>query len=231
MGLEPRERRGRVLAAVEADARLRRGRNRAARRAPGSVCCTRTTRLARESIEREPRAGRGDLRRRVPAAPQGRSLHPRALARLSGPQGTGRTGRAHRRHPPRHHRAETDRGGAARKPGAAHARVCRRPGRRLGLEHRNQRGRVLAALETDARLRRGRNRTAHQRLGAPGAPGRPAARRRGERQRRARRADLRSGIPAAAQGRPLRPRAVARISGPPRSPADRWFASSAPIST
>ena len=41
--------------------------------------------------------------------------------------------------------------------------------RRLGLEHRNQRGRVFAALEADARLCRGRNRTAHQRLGASGA--------------------------------------------------------------
>ena len=50
-------------------------------------------------------------------------------------------------------------------------------------------------------------------------PGRPAARRQAERERRARRRDLRRGVPAAPQGRPLRPRAVARISGSPRAAA------------
>ena len=44
--------------------------------------------------EREPRRGRHDLRRRVPAAPQGRPLRPRAVARLPRTARAWRTGRS-----------------------------------------------------------------------------------------------------------------------------------------
>ena len=76
----------------------------------------------------------------------------------------------------RHHRAQARRGGAARERRAADARLRRRAGRRLGLEPRNRRGRVLGALEADARLRRRGDRAARPRLGTPAASRRPAAR-------------------------------------------------------
>ena len=77
-----------------------------------------------------------------------------------------------------------------------------------------------------------RDRAARQRLGAAAASRRPGrARSRCNDERRARRADLRGRIPPAAQGRPLRPRAVARVSRCAASPADRSCASSARTST
>ena len=136
---------------------------------------------------------------------------------LADPPRRRRTGRAHRRHPSRHHRAQADRSGAARERGAADAGVRRRAGRHLGLEPRDQRGRLFVALEADARLRRRRDRAAHQRVGAARPSRRPGAGRPGARQRRPRPADLRGRVPAAAQGRTLRPRPVARVSGSPRS--------------
>jgi len=80
------------------------------------------------------------------------------------------TGRVvHRRHASRHHRTEAHRSGPPGEPGAAHAGIRRRARGRLGLEHRDQRGGVFVAVEADARLRRRRNRAAHQRVGASGA--------------------------------------------------------------
>ena len=79
-------------------------------------------------------AGPADLRRRVPAAPQGRPLHHRAHARPADSTAERRSDRAHRRHPSRHHRAQAHRDGAARERGAPDARVCRRAGGHLGLE-------------------------------------------------------------------------------------------------
>ena len=76
-------------------------------------------------------------------------------------------------------RAETGRSGAARERGTAEAGVRRRAGRRLGLEPRDRRGRVLVALERDARVRGRRDRTTRQRVGAAAAPGRYGAARAG----------------------------------------------------
>ena len=200
---------------MEADARLCRGRDRAARQRLGTPGPSRRP-VARRPRERQRGAGRtDDLRGGVPAPSQGRSLRPRALARLSGAPRAGRTGRPHRRHPSRSHGTKAGRSGAARERGTAQAGVCRRPGGRLGLEPGNRRGRVLVALERDARLRRRRNRTAHQRLGAAAPSRRCGERASGERERETGGVDLRRRVPPAAQGRSLRSRPLARVSGPP----------------
>ena len=114
-------------------------------------------------------------------------------------------------------RAQARRRRAARKRRAADAGLCRRAGRRLGLEPRDRRRRVLAALEADARLRRRRDRTARQRVGTAAAPRRHAAGAGSQRERRARRARVRGRVPAPPQGRPLRPGPLARLSGPARA--------------
>ena len=142
-----------LLRAVEGDARLRGRRDRAARQRLGAAAASRRPAARRSRCTTSVTRGGAELRRGVPPSPQGRPLRPRALARLSGPARARRAGRAHRRHPFRSDRAPARRSGAARERGAADAGVRRRAGRRLGLEPRNRRGRVLAAVEADARLR------------------------------------------------------------------------------
>ena len=93
-----------------------------------------------------------------------RQRHGRAIATR------GRSRRAG--HRARYHRAAAGRSRPPRKRRTADARRRRRAGRGLGLEPRNQRRRVLRAMEADARLLRRRNRAARQRLGTPGPPGR-----------------------------------------------------------
>ena len=139
--------------AMEADARLRRRRNRAARQRLGAPAAPGRQGARGISVNEGVRAANAHTERRVPAAAQdGHYIHV-LVARLSGRSPGGRTGRPHRRHAPRHHRAQADRSGPARERRAADAGVRRRAGRRLGLEPRNRRGRVLFALEADARLR------------------------------------------------------------------------------
>ena len=65
------------------------------------------------TAERKRQRRREDLRGRIPAAPQGRPLRPRAVARLSGSARTRRAGRPHRRHALRSHGAKA-RGSGAR---------------------------------------------------------------------------------------------------------------------
>ena len=131
-------------------------------------------------------AGRNDDRRRDRAGVRGRSGRSRRTAR-----GPGR------------HRATARRSGASRERRAPQARFCRSTGRRMGLESPDRRGRVLDALETDARVRRRRDRAARRRLGAAAAPRRSRPRRRTEREPGTGRADVRRRVPAAPQGRPL----------------------------
>ena len=121
LGLEPRNRRGRVL--VRAGSRCSATRTTRSSRtsARGSACSIPTTGRAREQVNESVVRGAPDLRRRVPPAAQGRPLRPRAVARFPGPSRTGRTGRPHRRHALRPHRAQAGRGrtrphGAARAP-------------------------------------------------------------------------------------------------------------------
>ncbi len=128
-------------------------------------------------------------------------------------------------------RAQARRGGVARERGAPDARVRRSAGRRLGLEPADRRRRLFAALEADARLRRGRDRAARQRLGTAAASRRHAARAGAQRQHQSRRARLRRRVPIASQGRALRPGPLARIPGTQPNRAGRSCASSAPTST
>ena len=105
-------------------------------------------------------ARRVDLRRRVPPAAQGRPLRPRALARISGPPRTRRTGRPHRRHPLRSHRTEAGRGraGAHRIPDAPGVRAGRRAAADRARNARSVRRAVDGARAADSgaqgRLRR-----------------------------------------------------------------------------
>ena len=148
LGLEPRNRRRRVFAAVEADARLRATTKSSRTSAPGSGCCIPTIEPRADAAERQRRARAADLRRRVPPAAQGRPLRPRAVARLSGPPRTRRPGRPHRRHALRPHRAAT----RARR--SARARSCSRrlvfaqedERRRIAREMHDQFGEQLTAL-------------------------------------------------------------------------------------
>ena len=149
----------------------------------------------RRLSSRQPRA-----HSRTHRADDGRSVRAagRREDRAAGRRRDGRRGQLHaarrvrgRSHPgdrARHLGAQARRGDPSSERRTAHAGVCRRPGRRVGLEPRDRRRRVLAAMEGDARLLRGRNRAARQRLGASAASRRQAARQPVEREPCARRA-------------------------------------------
>ena len=216
LGLEPRDRRGRLLAALEADARLRRATRSSRTSAPGSACCTRTTRRCarqlNEGVRRGERSYEGEFRLRHK---DGHYIH--VLSR----------GFPVRRE-----------GGPVVRIVGTHLDITERKRTEAALRESEERLTLAFAgaqegvwdwnLETGAVVYSSRWKqmlgyaddeiephvSAWERLLHPDDK---RARAGSERERRARRVDLRGRIPPAPQGRPLHPRAVARISGAPRT--------------
>ena len=136
-----------------------------------------------------------------------------------------------------HFGAQGGRGSAAPERRAFPARDEGRQRRPVGLAHRREYDLSLAALEIDARLRRGRNPGHSRILGAAAGAGDGGEAQHADRRTRIRRqGHLRSRVQAPAQGRPLGRRAFARVSrlrresqdGPPRRHASGHHPAQAP---